>query len=107
LVFSHESGFSVHAKLGRVLAWRGTQPVVPTMSQQPNRLNLYGWVRPLYDWHGLFPWPKEGRKDFLAFLKYLCSRIEGWNVYPYVDGAPWYKGREVRDFLSQHLEIQI
>jgi len=107
LVFSDESGFSLHPKLGRVWAQRGTQPVVPTTSQHHKRLNLFGWVEPLYGWHGLFRWPKGNREGFLAFLKYLCSRIKGWKVYLYVDGAPWHKGTEVREFLSQHPEIHM
>ena len=107
LVFSDESGFSLHPRLGRVWARRGTQPVVPTTSQQHKRLNLFGWVEPLYGWHGLFRWPKGNREGFLAFLKYLCSRIKGWKVYLYVDGASWHKGAEVREFLSQHAEIEM
>ena len=107
LVFSDESGFSLHPKLGRVWARRGTQPVVPTTSQHHKRLNLFGWVEPLYGWHGLFRWPKGNRQGFLAFLKYLCHRVQGWKVYLYVDGAPWHKGSEVRDFLSRHPEIQM
>jgi len=107
LVFSDESGFSLHPKLGRVWAPRGTQPVVPTTSQHHKRLNLFGWVEPLYGWHGLFRWPKGNRQGFLAFLKYLCTRVKGWKVYLYVDGAPWHKGTEVRDFLTRHPEIQM
>jgi transposase len=107
LVFSDESGFSLHPKLGRVWARRGTQPVVPTTSQHHKRLNLFGWVEPLYGWHGLFRWPKGNRQGFLAFLKYLCHRVKGWKIYLYVDGAPWHKGSEVRHFLSQHPEIKM
>jgi transposase len=107
LVFSDESGFSIHPKLGRVWARRGTQPVVPTTSQHNKRLNLFGWVEPLYGWHGLFRWPKGNREGFLAFLKYLCNRVKGWKVYLYIDGASWHKGAEVREFLVQHPEIEM
>lgn len=106
-MFADESGFSLHPKLGRVWARRGTQPVVPTTSQHHQRLNLFGWVEPLYGWHGLFRWPKGNRKGFLAFLQYLCQRVQGWKVYLYVDGASWHKGREVRDFMVDHPEIQM
>ncbi|HYA40939.1 MAG TPA: IS630 family transposase [Syntrophobacteraceae bacterium] len=107
LVFSDESGFSIHPKLGRVWARRGTQPVVPTTSQHNKRLNLFGWAEPLYGWHGLFRWPKGNREGFLAFLKYLCDRVKGWKVYLYIDGASWHKGTEVREFLGQHQEIEM
>jgi transposase len=69
--------------------------------------HLFGWVEPLYRWHGLLRWPKGNRQGFLAFLKYLCTRIKGWKVYLYVDGASWHKGKEVRGFLSQHPEIEM
>lgn len=107
LVFADESGFSLHPKLGRVWARRGSQPTVPTTSQHHKRLNLFGWVDPLYGWHGLFRWPKGNREGFLAFLKYLCHRVKGWKVYLYVDGAPWHKGQEIKDFLAQHREVQM
>ena len=92
LVFADESGFSLHPRLGRVWARRGSRPIVPTTSQHHKRLNLFGWVEPLCGWHGLFRWPKGNREGFLALLKYLCHRIKGRKVYLYVDGAPWHKG---------------
>jgi transposase len=107
LVFSDESGFSLHPKLGRVWARRRTQAVIPTTSQHYKRLNLFGWVEPLYGWHGVFRWPKGNRQGFLAFLKYLSHRVSGWKVYLYVDKAPWHRGRNVQDFLSQHPEIEM
>jgi transposase len=107
LVFADESGFSQHPKLGRIWARRGGQPIVPTTSQHAKRLNLFGWVDPLYGWHGLFRRPKGNREGFIAFLKYLCNRVKGWKVYLYVDGASWHKGDEVREFLATHPEIHM
>jgi transposase len=64
-------------------------------------------VDPLYGWHGLFRWPKGNREGFLAFLKYLCRRVKGWKVYLYVDGTPWHKGQQIKDFLAEHREVQM
>jgi len=64
LIFQDESGFSLHPKLGRVWAKRGSQPTVPTTSQHHQRLNLFGWVEPLKGWHGLFRWPKGNTDGF-------------------------------------------
>lgn len=100
LVFADESGFSLHPKLGRVWAKRGSQPTVPTTSQHHKRLNLFGWVEPLKGWHGLFRWPKGNTDGFLAFLNYLCHRVRKMKVYLYVDGASWHKGERVQEFLN-------
>lgn len=107
VVFADESGFSQHPRLGRLWVPRGTQPLVPTTSAHSKRLNLFGWVEPLYGWHGLFRRPKGNREGFIAFLKYLCNRVRGWKVYLYVDGASWDRGAEVREFLTEHPGIQI
>ena len=107
LVFADESGFSLHPKLGRVWAKRGYQPTVPTTSHHGKRLNLFGWVEPLKGWHGLFRWPKGNTDGFLAFLKYLCTRVHKTKVYLYIDGASWHKGSRVREFLSAHTNIEV
>jgi transposase len=107
LVFADESGFSLHPRLGRVWAKRGCQPTVPTTSHHGKRLNLLGWVEPLKGWHGLFRWPKGNTDGFLAFLKYLCYRVRKTKVYLYIDGASWHKGSRVREFLSDHTNIEV
>lgn len=107
LIFADESGFSIHPKLGRVWAKRGSHPTVPTTSQHHKRLNLFGWVEPLKGWHGLFPWPKGNTDGFLAFLKYLCHRVRKTKVYLYIDGASWHKGDRVRQFLIAHPNIEV
>ena len=107
LIFADESGFSIHPKLGRVWAKRGSHPTVPTTSQHHKRLNLFGWVEPLKGWHGLFPWPKGNTDGFLAFLKYLCHRVRKTKVYLYIDGASWHKGDRVREFLNAHPNIEV
>ena len=75
MIFADESGFSLHPKLGRVWANRGSRPTVPTTSQHRKRLNLFGWVEPLKGWHALFRWPKGNTDGFLAFLTYLYQRV--------------------------------
>lgn len=107
MIFADESGFSIHPKLGRVWAKRGSHPTVPTTSQHHKRLNLFGWVEPLKGWHGLFPWPKGNTDGFLAFLKYLCHRVRKTKVYLYIDGASWHKGDRVREFLNAHPNIEV
>ena len=107
LVFADESGFSLHPKLGRVWAKRGSQPTVATTSHHGKRLNLFGWVEPLKGWHGLFRWPKGNTDGFLAFLKYLCYRLQKTKVYLYIDGASWHRGPRVRKFLNAHTNIQV
>src|SRR5438309_2979252 len=107
LVFADESGFSLHPKLGRVWAKRGSQPTVATTSHHGKRLNLFGWVEPLKGWHGLFRWPKGNTDGFLAFLKYLCYRVQKTKVYLYIDGASWHRGPRVRKFLNAHTNIQV
>src|SRR5205807_662555 len=64
LVLADESGISLHTKLGRVWAKRGSQPTVATTSHHGKRLNLFGWVEPLKGWHGLFRWPKGNTDGF-------------------------------------------
>jgi hypothetical protein len=107
LACADERGLSLHPKLGRVWARRGTQPRVRTTSRHQKRLSLSGWVDPLFGWHAPFRRPKGNREGFLAFLKYLCHRIKGWKVYFYIDGNPWHKGGEIRDFLAAHPEIEM
>ena len=107
MIFTDESGFSLHPKLGRVWAKRGSRPWVPTTSHHHKRLNLFGWVEPLKGWHGLFRWPKGNTDGFLAFLNYLCARVRKTKVYLYVDGASWHKGPRVHAFLSAHPNIEL
>jgi transposase len=107
LVFADESGFSLHPKLGRLWAKRGSQPTVPTTSQHHKRLNLFGWVEPLKGWHGLFRWPKGNTEGFLAFLNYLYYRVRKTKVYLYADGASWHKGERVQKFLNAHSNIEL
>lgn len=33
--------------------------------------------------------------------------MKGWKFYAYLDGAPWDKGNEVRNFLGQNPKIQM
>lgn len=64
-------------------------------------------LEPLYGRHALFHWFKRNRQGFLALLRYLFARINGWEVYLCVDGAQWLKGNEVGDLLNEHPEIQM
>ncbi|PYU99187.1 MAG: hypothetical protein DMG10_26025 [Acidobacteria bacterium] len=107
LVFADESGFSLHPRLGRVWARRGSRPIVPTTSQHHKRLNLFGWVEPLCGWHGLFRWPKGNREGFLAFLKYPCHRIKGRKFIFMSMERPGTRGQQIKEFLTAHPEVQM
>ena len=65
LLFSDESGFCLHPKLGRVWAKKGTQPFVVTKSQHHKRLNVFGWVDPVKGRHGMIKRPKGNADGFL------------------------------------------
>lgn len=104
-MFADEAGFSVHPKIGRVWALKGSSPVVPTTSHHAKRLNLFGWVAPIQGWHGFIRWPKGNTDGFLVLLNYLTRRLAGWRIFLYVDGARWHKGVRVKQFLKEHANL--
>jgi len=62
IVFQDETGFSLHPRLGRGWAKKGTRLKVPTTSQHRERLNISGWVAPLLGRKGVIRTAKGNRK---------------------------------------------
>ncbi|MCG6533541.1 MAG: transposase [Syntrophales bacterium LBB04] len=75
IIFEDESGFSLHPKLGRVWAKKGSKPYVWTRSQHQKRLNLFGWVAPFQGLHGMMKWPKGDTDGFINFLHRIVTRF--------------------------------
>lgn len=106
LLFSDETGFCLHPKLGRMWVKKGKQPYVLTKSQHRKRLNVFGWVDPVGGKHGMVRQERGNTDGFLAMLHNILQRykvvIDLW-----VDHAPWHKGRRVSEFISQHSRLAI
>jgi transposase len=107
LLFSDESGFCLHPRLGRLWAKKGTQPVVLTRSQHQKRLNIFGWVDPVKGCHGMLKQPKGNTDGFLAMLRAILRRYRKVTLDIWVDHARWHKGSRVIDFLSEHRRLRI
>lgn len=107
LLFEDETGFSLHPKLGRVWAKKGSQPVVDTRSQHQQRLNIFGWVDPLQGRHGILRWIRGNTEGFLHVLGTILSRFKETTIDLWVDNAKWHKGPRVRAFLAVHLSCHL
>jgi hypothetical protein len=53
IFFEDETGFSLHPKLGRIWAKKGSRPFVYTRSQHQKWLNIFGWVDLIRGSHGI------------------------------------------------------
>jgi hypothetical protein len=80
LLFSDETGFCLHPKLGRIWSKRGTQPVVLTKSQHHKRLNIFGWVDPLGGKHGMVERERGNTVGFLGMLRTILYRYKTVSV---------------------------
>lgn len=107
LLFSDETGFCLHPKLGRIWAKKGSQPFVLTKSQHHKRLNVFGWVDPIRGRHGMLQQEKGNTDGFLALLRNILYRFNGMMIDLWVDHARWHKGRRVEKFISQHSQLII
>jgi transposase len=107
LLFSDESGFCLHPKLGRVWAKKGTQPFVVTKSQHHKRLNVFGWVDPLSGRHGIVKQEKGNTDGFLGMLTAILCRYKKVMIELWVDQARWHKGDRVLDFVTQSRRLRI
>ena len=107
MLFSDESGFCLHPKLGRVWCKKGKQPYVLTRSQHNKRLNIFGWVDPIDGKHGMLKQHKGNTDGFLAMLKKILNRYKGMVIYLFVDQARWHKGQRITKFLIQHSRLII
>jgi transposase len=102
LLFSDETGFCLHPKLGRIWSKKGTQPFVMTKSQHQKRLNIFGWVDPVGGKHGMVEQDKGNTDGFLGMLRNMLNRYKGVSIELWVDQARWHKGPRVTAFLSKH-----
>ena len=107
LLFSDETGFCLHPKLGRIWAKKGSQPFVLTKSQHHKRLNVFGWVDPIRGRHGMLQQEKGNTDGFLALLRNILYRFNGMVIDLWVDHARWHKGRRVEKFISQNSQLII
>lgn len=108
ILFEDESGFSLHPKLGRVWAKKGSQPYVYTRSQHQKRLNLFGWVAPFHGLHGMMKWPKGNTEGFLKLLHHLLVRFKLAIIDLWVDRAKWHRGERVEQFcFTYRRQLQI
>lgn len=75
VIFEDEAGFSLHPKLGRLWCKKGAahQPVVYTRSQHQQRLNVFGWVDPVFGRHGMIRCARGNTEGFLKLLAYLVQ----------------------------------
>lgn len=107
VLFADEAGFTLHPKLGRVWAKRGSRPVVWTRSQHRQRLNLFGWVNPLSGERGLMKAARGNTLAFLAFLEQILGAYPTQLIQLWVDNASWHKGPLVIDFLKSHPKLKL
>lgn len=109
LIFEDEAGFSLHPKLGRLWCKRGTahQPVVFTRSQHQQRLNVFGWVDPVYGRHGMIRWKRGNTDGFLMVLAHIVRSWKRYTIELWVDRARWHRGTRVISFCEEHRELQL
>ncbi len=107
VLFADEAGFTLHPKLGRVWAKRGSRPVVLTRSQHRPRLNLFGWVNPLSGECGLMQAARGNTAAFLAFLEQILVAYPTPLIQLWVDNASWHKGDTVLAFLKEHVRLKL
>jgi len=77
ILFSDETDFSLHPRLGKIWTKKGSQPFVLTKSQHHKRLNIFGWVDPVRGRHGMLQQEKGNTDGFLAMLRKLSIRSKG------------------------------
>jgi hypothetical protein len=106
VLFSDETGFCLHPKLGRVWVKKGKQPYVLTKSQHRERLNVFGWVDPVEGRHGMIRQEKGNTTGFLATLSQILRRYKAL-IDLWVDHAGWHKGDRVSQFLLYHRRLTL
>ena len=107
LLFAEEAGFTLHAKLGRGWAKRGSRPVVWTRSQHRSRRNLFGWVNPLSGERGLMTAAHGNTAAFVQFLEQILVAHPTPLIQLWVDNASWHKGEVVTNWLQTHGQLKL
>jgi len=106
-VFEEETGFTEPPRVSRVWARRGQPFCVPTASNHRRRLNVFGWVAPCEDRHGMMRALRGDTQGFLALLTRLRQRWRGKVVRLFADRARWHRGPRVQQYLAAHPQIQM
>lgn len=109
MIFEDEAGFSLHPKLGRMWCKRGTayQPVVYTRSNHQQRLNVFGWVDPVFGRHGMMRYARGNTEGFVRVLAHLVRSWKNRTIHLWVDRARWHGGPRVKSFCTEHRQIQL
>ena len=77
VLFEDETGFSLHPKLGRIWAKRGSRPFVYTRSHHQKRLNIFGGVDLIHGAHGIMKWISGNTDGFIQMLRKIIYRFKG------------------------------
>jgi transposase len=101
-LFEDETGFSLHPKLGRIWANRGSQPFVYTRSQHHKQLNIFGWVDLIQGSHGIMKWVSVNTDGFIQMLRKIVYRFKGRTIDLWVDNARWHIGTRVEAFVAEY-----
>ena len=107
VLFEDETGFSLHPKLGRIWAKKGSCPFVYTRSHHQKRLNVFGWVDIINGAHGIMKWIRGNTDGFMQVLQKIVYRFQGKIVDIWVDNARWHKGARVEAFIAQYSFVHI
>lgn len=83
------------------------QPVVWTSSQHQQRVNVFGWVDPIYGRHRMIRCPKGDTNGFLKILSNIQHTFRGKRIHLWVDRARWHKGKRVEYYFETHKEFVI
>jgi transposase len=102
VLFEDETGFSLHPKLGRVWAKKGSRPFVYTQSQHQKRLNIFGWVDLIHGWHGIMKGVRGDTHGFIQMLRKILFRFKGRIIDLWIDNARWHKGAKVAAFIAEY-----
>ena len=106
-MFQDKTGFTLHPRLSRGWAKKGKRLKIPTTSQHRSRLNISGWVAPLFGRYGMVQTPHGNREGFLKVLHHLYKTLKGYTTWLYVDGARWHKGEVIDRFLKKHARLHL
>jgi transposase len=64
-------------------------------------------VAPVLGRRGLIRTAKGDRQGFLAVLSHIRHRLKGFEVWVYVDRAPWHRGEEIHQYFRSHPQLHL
>jgi hypothetical protein len=83
------------------------QPLVRTGSQHQNRLNVFGWVDPLYGRHRMIQCEKGNTDGFISVLMDIQRTFMGKTIHLWIDRARWHRGKRVDEFFHMHKQFTL